>query len=381
MDNQKDSFESLNLNKNLVEGIYLHGFTKPSPIQINGIMSINTGKDCILQSQSGTGKTATYLLGVLNRLDPDTKECQGIIITPTRELAEQVHDVATKLAHKTEFKTAKCVGGTDIKQNIADLKESSVVIGTKGRIHHMIKEKKINIKKLKFIVLDEADEILSDGVCEKTHYILENAPTDIQAVLISATMSTNVFHFSKKFMHDPCKILLKNNEVAVDLISQFHVDVGTEDNKFETLLDLFSLVSTSKTIIFCNSIDKVQYLQEQLSKNNFTVTAIHSKMSQSDRDEIVRNFTKDTIRILLSTDLLSRGIDVTGVNMVINYDLPSSKETYIHRIGRCGRFDKKGVAITLVNGDSPTDSKKFSFMQRKYQLDIKPCPSSINEYL
>ena len=198
MDTEIDSFDSLKLNENLLKGVYLHGFTQPSKIQIKGISSINTGKDCILQSQSGTGKTATYLLGVMNRLDPLEKTCQGIIITPTRELADQVHNVAEDLTKYTDYKIAKCIGGTDVNKNRTDLKTSSVVVGTIGRIYHMISEKKINIYKLKFIVLDEADEILSDGISEKLNNIFEKAPSGIQVVLISATMSINVFNISKK---------------------------------------------------------------------------------------------------------------------------------------------------------------------------------------
>ncbi len=381
MDTETDNFDSLNLNENLLKGVYLYGFTQPSKIQIKGISSINTGKDCILQSQSGTGKTATYLLGVMNRLDPEEKTCQGIIITPTRELAGQVFDVAESLAKHTDFKIAKCTGGTDVSKNRNDLKTSSLVIGTIGRIFHMISEKKINVHKLKFIVLDEADEILADGISEKLQNIFDKAPSGIQVVLISATMSLNVFNASKKFTHEPIKVLLKNNEVVVDLISQFYLDVETEDLKFDTLLDLYNLVSTSQAIIFCNTIRKVEWLEQNLKQNNFPITVTHSNMSQTERDNVVKDFREGKTRLLLTTDLLSRGIDIPQVNMVINYDLPLNKETYIHRIGRCGRFDKKGVAITMVKMSDPTDVKTFNKMKHFYKMDIKEMPDSIEKYL
>ena len=376
-----DNFDDLKLSNELIKGVYLHGFTQPTPIQIKGINSITTGKDCILQSQSGTGKTATYLLGVMNRLDPEEKTCQGIIITPTRELADQVHNVAEDLAKYTEYKIAKCIGGTDVSKNRTDLKTSSVVVGTLGRIYHMISEKKINIHKLKFIVLDEADEILSDGISEKLQNIFEKAPSGIQVVLISATMSINVFNASKKFTHEPIKILLKNNEVVVNLISQFYLDVETEDLKFDTLLDLYNLVSTSQAIIFCNTIRKVEWLEQNLKQNNFAITVIHSNMSQPERDSVVKNFRDGKTRLLLTTDLLSRGIDIPQVNMVVNFDLPPNKETYVHRIGRCGRFDKKGVAITMVKMTDPTDVKTFNRMKHFYKMDIKEMPDSIEKYL
>lgn len=381
MENDTDNFDSLNLSQNLLKGVYLHGFTQPSKIQIKGIGSINTGKDCILQSQSGTGKTATYLLGVLNRLESTEKACQGIIITPTRELANQVVDVAANLSKYTEYNIAKCTGGTDINQTRNELKTASIVIGTIGRIYHMIMEKKINIHKLKFIVLDEADEILSDGINDKLQDIFDKMPSGIQVILISATMSINVFNASKKFMHEPIKILLKNNEVIVDLISQFYLDVETEEFKFDTLLDLYNIVSTSQAIIFCNTIRKVEWLEQNLKQNNFAITVIHSNMNQSERDNVVKDFRDGKTRLLLTTDLLSRGIDIPQVNMVINYDLPPNKETYVHRIGRCGRFDKKGVAITMVKMTDPTDVKTFNKMKHFYKMDIKELPESIEQFL
>lgn len=381
METETDNFDSLNLNADLLKGVYLHGFTQPSKIQIKGIGSINTGKDCILQSQSGTGKTATYLLGVMNRLEPTETGCQGIIITPTRELADQVYTVAGNLAKYTNYKISKCVGGTDVNNNRNELKSSALVIGTLGRIYHMITEKKINIHKVKFMVLDEADELLADGISEKLQNIFDKAPSGIQIVLISATMSMNVFNASKKFTHEPIKVLLKNNEVIVDLISQFYLDVETEELKFDTLLDLYNLVSTSQAIIFCNTIRKVEWLEQNLKQNNFPITVIHSNMNQTERDNVVKDFRDGKTRLLLTTDLLSRGIDIPQVNMVINYDLPMTKETYVHRIGRCGRFDKKGVAITMVKMTDPTDVKTFNKMKHFYKMDIKEMPESIEKFL
>jgi len=377
---EKNNFDTLKLNENLLKGVYLYGFSEPSKIQIKGIGSILTGRDCILQSQSGTGKTATYLLGIMNRLE-ENKKHQGIIITPTRELANQVYDVATELGKYTTHNIVKCTGGTDINQNRNEVKNSSIVIGTLGRIHHMINEKKFNINKLKFIVLDEADELLSDGITEKIKYIFEVAPTNIQIILISATMSINVFNFSNKYIHDPIKILLKNNEIVVDLISQFYLDVENEEFKFDTLLDLYNLISTSQAIIFCNTIRKVEWLEQNLKENNFPITVIHSNMTQTERDNVVREFRDGKTRLLLTTDLLSRGIDIPQVNMVINYDLPPNKETYVHRIGRCGRFDKTGVAITMVKMSDAMDVKTFNKMKHFYKMNIKELPDNIEKYL
>ena len=296
-------------------------------------------------------------------------------------MTTQVYDVAINLSKFTKFNIVKCTGGTDINQSKTELKTAKLVIGTLGRIYHMIYEKKLNIFNLKFIVLDEADELLSEGITDKLHFVFDKAPCGVQVILISATMSINVFNTIKKFIHEPIKILLKNNEIAVELISQFYLDIETEEYKFDTLLDLYNLISTSQTIIFCNTIRKVEWLEQNLKENNFPITVIHSNMTQQERDNIVKEFRDGKTRLLLTTDLLSRGIDIPQVNMVINYDLPPNKETYIHRIGRCGRFDKKGVAITMIKMTDPVDVKTFNKMKHFYKINITEMPENINDYL
>jgi len=379
MEKQK-SFEGLNLNEMLIKSVYLYGFTQPSSIQIKGIESINTGKDCLLQSQSGTGKTATYLLGILNKIEENDKN-QALVIAPTRELCNQIYEVAVGLTKFTQIKIEKAVGGTNIGETKDNLRKANVIIGTLGRLHHMINEKTINIHTLKLFVMDEADDLLADGINEKLSYILEKIPTGIQSILISATINSNVFSISKKILHDPLKVLIKNSEVAVDLISQFYLDVESEELKFDTLLDLYNLLSTSQVIIFCNTVKKVDWLKENLEKNNFTITCIHSKMTQLERDNIIKEFRDGKTRLLLTTDLLARGIDIPQVNLVVNYDLPGSKETYIHRIGRCGRFGKKGVSISMVKSDDQSDLKTLQKMKQFYKIDIKEMPDDIEKLL
>ena len=377
---ESDSFDDLNLNQDLLKGVYLYGFNQPSKIQIKGISSINTGKDCILQSQSGTGKTATYLLGVMNRLE-ENKTLQGIVIAPTRELAEQIYSVAMSLSEHTKFKIVKCTGGTSVYQTIQDMKGANMIIGTMGRINHMIEDNKINSHGIKFIVMDEADELFVKGITRDMYSIFDKLPSGIQVVFISATMNSTVFDASKKFAHDPIKVLLKQSEVVVDLISQFYIDIEKEDLKFDTLLDLYNLISASQAIIFCNTIKKVQWLEENLKKNNFPITSMHSDMDQAQRDATVKEFRDGKTRLLLTTDILARGIDIPQVNMVINYDLPPTKETYIHRIGRCGRFDKKGVAITMIKSLDQSDVKTFHKMKNFYRIKIDEMPEDIKPYL
>tara|TARA_B100000768_G_scaffold181234_1_gene203448 strand:- start:6180 stop:7313 length:1134 start_codon:yes stop_codon:yes gene_type:complete len=371
-------FEDLNLNPDLVKGIYLYGFKNPSKIQIKGIESINTGRDCLLQSQSGTGKTATYLLGVLNRIEISNK-LQALIILPTRELAEQVYQVALKIAKQTKIKMELCMGGHRI--NYSNLFKSNLIIGTTGRIFHLLDDKKINFHSLKLCVLDESDDLLADGLQKKLKNIVTQVPESVQHIFISATINLNVFNTSKKVMYDPIKVLLKKSEVAVDLISQFYYDVETEDNKFDVLLDIYNLISTSQAIIFCNTIRKVKWLEQKLIENNFTITTIHGDMTQDERKEIINDFRESKTRLLLTTDLLARGIDIPSVNLVINYDLPPNRETYMHRIGRCGRFDKKGVSISFVKMNDPIDVKVFNKMKNFYSLTIKELPIDIEKYL
>jgi superfamily II DNA/RNA helicase len=245
----------------------------------------------------------------------------------------------------------------------------------------MIKEKRLNIHFIKLLALDEVDEMFSDGINDKIDFIFDKCPVGIQCIMISATMSPNVFSISKKFMHEPIKVLLKNSEVAVDLISQYYLNVEREELKFETLMDLYSLISTYQAIIFCNTIRKVDYLRENLINNNFEITCIHGKMDQNERNSVIQDFREGKTRILLTTDLLSRGIDIPQVNLVINYDLPESKETYIHRIGRCGRFDKKGIAITMIKMEDPSDVKIFNKMKHFYRMNIEELPDNIDKLL
>ena len=372
------NFEDLNLNPKLVEGVYLFGYKKPSKIQIEGINIINTGKDCLIQSQSGTGKTATYLLGLLNRLDENTK-LQGLIILPTRELADQVYNVALQIVQKTKLNVCLCIGGKDIDYSF--LRKSNLLIGTTGRIQHLIELNKIKLNNLKLLVLDEADDMLTEGLNGKLLKITEKLPTGIQVIFISATMNPTVFEVSKELMHQPEKILLKKDQVQVSLISQFYCDVEEENNKFEVLLDIYGYISTSQAIIFCNTIRKVKWLSEKLQENNFPITSIYGDMTADERREIVQDFRDSKTRLLLTTDLLARGIDIPAVNLVVNFDLPMSKETYMHRIGRCGRFDKKGISISFVKMNDPKDVKVFNKMKHFYSLNIKEMPTDLEKYI
>ena len=374
-----NNFDDLGINNDILKGVYLYGFKEPSPIQIKGIESINTGKDCILQSQSGTGKTATYLLGVFNKLEQNNN-LQAIVLTPTRELATQVYNVAIEIAKFSKINISLLIGGNN---NFYNINNTNLIIGTLGRINHMLNSKSNSEKSktCKLLVIDEADNLFVDGITEDLNKLLNTLSTDIQKVLISATVSRNIFNLENKLLNDPIKILLKKSEVAVDLISQFYIDVEIEEYKFDVLLDLYTIMSTTQVIIFANTIRKVTWLTEKLTESNFAITAIHGNMSQQERNEIVKDFRDGKTRLLLTTDLLARGIDIPQVNLVINYDLPISKETYIHRIGRCGRFGKKGVSITMVKMEDSNDVKLLNKMKHHYKLNINEIPDNVGELI
>ena len=376
------SFEDLNLNENLLKGIYSYGFEKPSKIQEKGIKAILTGKDCIIQAQSGTGKTATYLLSGLNLIDVKQKHCQVLIVSPTRELGNQIYSVLNNLSKYTNINMASCIGGSSIKKGISQIKKGAqVIVGTAGRIYHMMEEKILSLDNLKLLILDEADDILLMGFKEKIYQIFEELPEEVQICLLSATIPRDLLNVTKNFMRDPIKILLKKDNLTVDAIKQFYINTEIEDYKFDALLDLYSVINASQAIIYCNTIRKVDWLAKNLQEKDFPISHVHGKMTQEERDEIVEDFRSGKTRLLLTTDLLARGIDIKQVSLVINYDLPANKDNYVHRIGRSGRWGRKGVAINLVKMNDEGEIRNFQGLKKYFNTEIEEMPEDISKFL
>ena len=376
------SFEELNLNENLLKGIYSYGFEKPSIIQQKGIQAILTGKDCIIQAKSGTGKTATYLLSGLNLIDVNKKHCQVLIVSPTRELGNQIYSVLKHLSKYTKIIMASCIGGSSIRQGISQIKKGAqVIVGTAGRIYHMMEEQILNIDNLKVLILDEADDILLMGFKEKIYSIFKELPEEVQICLLSATIPRDLLNVTKNFMRDPIKILLKKDNLTVDDIKQFYINTEIEDYKFDALLDLYSVINACQAIIYCNTIRKVDWLSKNLQEKDFPISHVHGKMTQEERDEIVEDFRSGKTRMLLTTDLLARGIDIQQVSLVINYDLPTNKDNYVHRIGRSGRFGRKGVAINLVKLNDEGEIRNFHGLKKYFHTEIEEMPEDISKYL
>ena len=374
-----ESFEDLQLNENLLRGIYAMGYEKPSSIQQKAIKPFLEGGDLIAQSQSGTGKTATFAISVLNSIQED-KGTQAIIIAHTRELALQIHTVCSALNQYLKYSILLLTGGTSVNQNIDDLRQNPhLLIGTPGRMLDMLNKRKINIRNMRYVVVDEADELFSSGFINQIYDIFRFLrECNLQVALYSATMPSEFFDISQKIMRDPKKILVKTEQLTLEGIKQFYINVERNEFKFDTLSDLYELLSVSQSIIYCNSKKMVNELSYNLTSKNFTVSSIHSDMTQQERSLIVQNFRNGESRILISTDLLSRGIDVQQVSIVINYDVPSSIENYIHRIGRSGRFGRKGVAINLI---TVTDIAKLHDIEKYYSTVIEELPENFMEFL
>ena len=375
-----NNFEDFNLNEGLLKSIYLNGFIKPSEIQKKGISLILSGKDCIIQSQSGTGKTATFLISLLNQIDQKVISNQCLILVPTKQLAEQIYTVAKELSLHTKINTCIAVGGKDIKQNIKEIKNSQLIIGTVGRIFHFISERIINKNTIKNLILDEADEMLSFESGNEVKQIIMKLKNLKQTCFISATFDEEIIKFANTIMKKPEKLLLDVSDVPVDTIKQFYVNVEVENYKFDVLLDLFGVLLTNQTIIFCNRIITITWLTEKLIENDFAITSIHGNMNHDERNAIVEEFRKGKTKILLTTDLLARGIDIPDVNTVINYDLPNKMETYIHRIGRCGRFNKKGISINLVKMNEQSNKNLFNKIKSFYDINIEEMPEDFDKF-
>jgi superfamily II DNA/RNA helicase len=374
-----NSFDDMGLNENLLRGIYGYGYEKPSPIQQKAIMPITTQQDIIVQAQSGTGKSATFIIGTLQKIEINLKSSQTIILSPTRELATQTQNVFKNLSKYIKVSSSVTIGGTNISDNISELKNGSqFVIGTPGRVFDMLKKGFLNPTNLKNIVIDEADEMLSQGFKDQIYEIFQYLPDKAQVVLVSATMPTDVLELSGKFMKDPLKILVKSEDLTLEGINQFYIDVVQEQWKIEVICDLYNQLTVTQCVIFCNTIKKVEWVTRTLTEKDFVVSEIHGEMSQQERNNIMNNFRSGAARVLVTTDLLARGIDVQQVSLVINYDLPKNKENYIHRIGRSGRFGRKGVAINFVTN---YDKETLHDIEKFYSTIIGEMPNNINDFL
>jgi len=374
-----ESFDALELNEDLLRGIYAYGFEKPSAIQQKGILPLIRGRDSICQAQSGTGKTATFAIGVLQRIDIKNRTCQALLLAPTRELAQQIQKVVIQLGDFMQAQCHACIGGTNVRDDIRKLQEGvHIVVGTPGRVYDMIDRRALRASDIKMFVLDEADEMLSRGFKDQIYDVFKFMPQKVQVCLFSATMPGDVHDITKHFMRDPVRILVKKDELTLEGIKQFYVAIEREDWKLETLCDLYGTLTITQAIIYVNTRRKVDWLFEKMTSRDFTVSRVHGDMEQKLRDDIMKEFRSGSTRVLITTDLLARGIDVQQVSLVINYDLPTNRENYIHRIGRGGRFGRKGVAINFVTVE---DLRTLKELEVFYHTSIEEMPANVADLI
>jgi translation initiation factor 4A len=369
-----DKFDDLGVKEALLRGIYSYGFENPSAIQQRAILPSVKGFDVIAQAQSGTGKTATFAISVLERINEKDRSTQAMIMAPTRELAQQIEKVVNALGDYMNVTVAACVGGAALDRDMVNLQDAQIIVGTPGRVNDLINRRILITDNIQILVLDEADEMLSKGFKDQIITVLKKISEKAQIILMSATMPPDALELSEKFMRDPIRILVKKEELTLDGIRQFFVNCDREDYKIDTLCDLYETMTITQAVIFCNTKRKVTFIQEKLAEQNHTVSAIHGEMPQREREVIMSEFRTGSSRVLISTDLLARGIDVQQVSLVINFDLPAKRENYIHRIGRSGRFGRKGVAINFV---TQNDIRQLHDLQEFYHTKIEELPNNV----
>lgn len=377
--------EDLNLKDNLLRGIYAYGFEKPSPIQKTAVptmvhMEKESRRDIIAQAQSGTGKTGAFTVSTLQIVDESIKNTQALILAPTHELANQIFACVNDLGRYLKLTTQLLVGGTPVegdKQKL-DNDRPHIVVGTPGRTHDMIRRKYLTVNDLKVLVLDEADEMLSTGFKDQMYKIFQFMPNNIQIGLFSATMPAELKALTCKFMRNPSEILVKNDNLTLQGIAQYFISLDDDHQKYMTIKDLFSQLSIAQAIIYCNSTKRVDDLTAAMEEDGFPVKKIHGKMDESERKETHRDFKGGATRVLITSDLFARGIDVQQVSMVINFDVPKSEHTYLHRIGRSGRWGRKGVAI---NFQTKYDGAKLKHFEEYYDTQIMEMPSNYADHL
>merc|ERR1712226_286171 len=373
------SFNDMGLREDLLKGIYNYGFERPSAIQQRAIIPIIKGRDTIAQAQSGTGKTSLFSISALQVIDTPQREVQVLALNPTRELAVQAFKVMMAIGDHMNVKCHSCIGGHSLGEDIRTLENGvHAVSGTPGRVFDMIRRRALRTRHIKMLILDEADEMLSQGFKEQIYDIYRYLPPNVQVVLISATMPNEVLEMTSKFMTDPVKVLVKRDELTLDGIKQFFVAVEREEWKFDTLCDLYETLTITQAVIFCNTRKKVDWLTDKMRANNFTVSSMHGDMPQQERDSIMSEFREGHSRVLITTDVFGRGIDIAQVSLVINYDLPNNRELYIHRIGRSGRFGRKGVGINFVKND---DLRTLRDIEQYYSTQIDEIPMNVADLI
>eukprot|EP00696_Hemimastix_kukwesjijk_P011178 gnl/Hemi2/24032_TR8061_c0_g1_i1.p1 gnl/Hemi2/24032_TR8061_c0_g1~~gnl/Hemi2/24032_TR8061_c0_g1_i1.p1 ORF type:complete len:405 (-),score=89.12 gnl/Hemi2/24032_TR8061_c0_g1_i1:245-1459(-) len=372
------SFDDMNLREDLLRGVYAFGFETPSAIQAKATMPFIRGRDVIAQAQSGTGKTAAFAIGILQNLRLDLG-CQAMVLCPTRELATQIHQVFLGLSDRMGARIHVSIGGRNMREDMRVCEIGvHVIVGTPGRVYDLLTRGCLNTDDVRMWVLDEVDQMLGMGFRDMMYEIFRMLPITVQVGLYSATMPEEVIELTRKFTNDPVRILVKKEQLTLQGITQFFIQVDSEDFKLDTLCDLYNSLTVTQSLIYVNTKRKVDWLADQMKFRSFTVSYIHGDMDYNEREVVMKEFRTGSSRVLISTDLLARGIDVQAVSLVINYDLPKEKECYLHRIGRSGRYSRKGVAINFVSG---TEMFYLKDIESFFGTQIDEMPAGVNDLI
>jgi translation initiation factor 4A len=376
----KIEFENMITNEKLLRGIFAYGFEKPSKIQMLAIPPIIEGRDVIGQSQAGTGKTGAFTIGMLSIIEPAINRVQGIIIANTHELASQIYDVIKELSRFMGIKIALSIGGIPLNNNIEQIRTSHITIGTPGRLQNLVEIGEIQSDFLKLIIIDEADELLKEEFIEQTKNIVGNANEDTQICIFSATMPDEILNITNNFMRNPVHFLIEKEKLSLSLITQYYLFLQDENEKLKKLEELYSRLSINQSIIYVNSIKRANWLKKKLDDLKHQTEVLHSKLPGNERNTIMTNFRKGNFRVLISTDLICRGIDIQQVSYVINYEFPYDVDSYIHRIGRSGRYGKRGIAINFITNNC---FRMFKNVEKHYniKIEVMPDPRVINAYI
>ncbi len=367
------------ISADLLRGIYAYGFENPSNIQQKSILSIINKRDVIAQAQSGTGKTGAFTVAALQKVMVEKRTTQVLMLAPTRELAKQIYDVISSIGSMISGLVLRLlVGGTSSADDSVELRKNvpHIIVGCPGRVFDMIRRNYIQGSNIQLLVLDEADEMLSSGFNEQIYNIFQYMPTDIQVALFSATMPPELYSLTEKFMRNPVNIQVKADQLTLEGIQQHYVALDDDVQKYMTLKDLFKSISVSQCIIFCNSTKRVADLHEAMLFDGFPVCCIHSGMDKADRDKAYTEFKVGHHRVLISSNVTARGIDIQQVSTVINFDMPQDPHIYLHRIGRSGRWGRKGVGINFV---TRRDMRIKKEIESYYGTTITELPSNFME--
>ncbi|KAI5964736.1 DHH1 [Candida pseudojiufengensis] len=377
LNTQGKSFEEFNLKRELLMGIFEAGFEKPSPIQEESIPMALAGRDILARAKNGTGKTASFIIPCLQLVKPKVNKIQALILVPTRELALQTSQVVRTLGKHLGIQCMVTTGGTSLRDDIVRLNDPvHILVGTPGRVLDLASRKLADLSECPIFVMDEADKMLSREFKNIIEQILEFFPKNRQALLFSATFPITVKYFMQNHLNKPYEINLMD-ELTLKGITQYYAFVE-EKQKLHCLNTLFSKLQINQSIIFCNSTNRVELLAKKITELGYSCYYSHAKMPQHARNKVFHEFRQGKVRNLVCSDLLTRGIDIQAVNVVINFDFPKTAETYLHRIGRSGRFGHLGLAINLMSWKD-----RFALYQIEQELgtEIKPIPAQIDQSL